>query len=81
MNKTDERVERLIAEFRGHTWDGPDCHNKRPGTGWSVVGNGAYSRAIRLAGLPISNFWSDKAPTPSSQSPSEIVSFCYKNFS
>ena len=78
-NLTAYRVEKLEAEFKGKSWPGVDCRNKRPATGWAVVGHSGYTRAIIAAGLPITDYWSGSNPTPSSQAPKEIVDFCYKN--
>ena len=47
--------------------------NHRPHGGWSVVGNGAITQAIKAAGLPTDCFWSGSAPTPSTQAPTKIV--------
>jgi hypothetical protein len=77
---TEWRVKKLRKKFAGKDWDGPDCYNKRPGTGWAIVGHAGYSRAIAMAGLPLANYWSGSNPTPSSQAPKEIVRFCYNKF-
>jgi len=77
---TSKRAEILEDQFAGRSWEGPDCRNKRPGTGWAIVGHSGFTVAIQTAGLPVDNFWGGSNPTPSTQSPKEIVDYCYKNF-
>lgn len=70
----------LKSKFNNKSYPDPDCRNKRPATGWDVVGNAGFTRAIRAAGLPNTNYWSGSAPTPSTQAPKEIVDYCWSNF-
>jgi len=79
--KTVEISKKIEKLFKNNDYPAVDCRNKRPATGWAVVGNCQFTNAIRMAGLPNDNFWSGSAPTPSTQAPSEIVAYCYKNFS
>jgi hypothetical protein len=67
----------LKTKFQGQSFPACTRHNGRPSDGWSIVGEGAITQAIRLAGLPNHDFWSGMAPTPSTQAPSEIVNYAW----
>ena len=73
-----ELAKILEKEFKGKNFTNCDCRSRHPGTGWEIIGCAGYTRAIKAAGLPIADYWSGFLPTPSSQSPKEIVQFCYR---
>jgi hypothetical protein len=75
---TKELSEKLQKEFAGKTFIKPDCYNKRPAIGYAIVGHSGITNAIKLSGLPIYNYWSGSAPTPSSQAPIGIVVYARK---
>jgi len=73
--KITELAKILEEEFKNKSFPNCDCRNKRPGTGWAVVGHAGITLAIKEAGLPYNNYWSGSNPTPSTQAPKEIVDF------
>lgn len=79
MKTTIDKLSRELKKKFGRR-KFPRCNrwNKNTAEGWSVIGHCGITRAIKKAGLPISNFWSGSNPTPSSQAPTEIVIYAYK---
>ncbi len=43
--------------------------------GWCIVGHPGLTMAIRRAKLPLQDYWSGRAPTPSSQAPATLVEY------
>ncbi len=75
---TKELSEKLKKEFTGKTFPAPNRFNKRPAIGYTIVGHCAITNAIKLAQLPVYNYWAGQAPTPSSQAPIDIVVYARK---
>ena len=72
-----ELAKILEKEFKGENFQACDCRNKRPGTGWAIVGHPGITRAIKEAGLPYNSYWSGSNPTPSTQAPQDVVVFAH----
>jgi len=72
----NQLAKTLQSEFAGRTFPACTRRNGKPSDGWSVIGHTGLTRAIKAAGLPWDKFWSGSLPTPSTQTPAEIVDFC-----
>jgi hypothetical protein len=72
----DARQAQIDAKVRPRA-----SHNRTHNSGWTVPGNGAWSQAVRRAGLKYDSYWSGSNPTPSTQYPLAyaefLEAFCY----
>ena len=71
-------AEDLKKEFIGKVFTPCTRRNGKPSIGWMIIGHPGLTRAIKQSGLPYNQFWSGSNPTPSTQSPDEIVMFSRK---
>jgi len=77
MNKTQELANKLENIWENISDDekklsfyGPrGGRNARFIPGWICVGNQTITKACIIAGIPIMNYWSGSAPTPSTAIP------------
>ena len=51
------------------------CRNGGTHGGWTVPGNAAWTKAIKMAGLKTDSYWSGSNPTPSTQCPVAYAEF------
>lgn len=75
QSKVQKISELLKEKFAGVSFPACTRCNHKPSEGWSVVGNGMITRAIKAAGLPVAPYWSGMAPTPSTQAPAVVVEY------
>jgi len=77
MNKTQKIAERLksiwesIPEGQKQlSFSGPKGgRNARLIPGWICTGDQTITKACKIAGIPMMNYWSGSAPTPSTSIP------------
>jgi len=68
INKT-AALASYLRIYRGRVYDGPDCRNRHPGTGWAWSPSCTATRAS-----PVSEkCWHGSCPTPGTQLPDEIA--------